>query len=118
MSAASALLAVAGPSRRSSGPAATSLAAARLLLAGQADDAVEIVLPKGQRVMMRLEFCRTTADGAEAGTIKDAGDDPDVTHGALIFARVALAALPPPETGADGGSVFDDGHRSEDDEDE
>ncbi|MCA3846495.1 MAG: cobalt-precorrin-5B (C(1))-methyltransferase, partial [Burkholderia sp.] len=73
---------------------ATSLAAARLLLAGQADDAVEIVLPKGQRVMMRLEFCRTTADGAEAGTIKDAGDDPDVTHGALIFARVALAAAP------------------------
>ncbi|QRR10096.1 cobalt-precorrin-5B (C(1))-methyltransferase [Burkholderia sp. MS455] len=73
---------------------ATSLAAARLLLAGHADDAVEIVLPKGQRVMMRLEFCRITADGAEAGTIKDAGDDPDVTHGALIFARVALAAAP------------------------
>ncbi|WP_322035966.1 cobalt-precorrin-5B (C(1))-methyltransferase [Burkholderia cepacia] len=73
---------------------ATSLAAARLLLAGRADDAVEIVLPKGQRVMMRLEFCRTTAGGAEAGTIKDAGDDPDVTHGALIFARVALAAAP------------------------
>lgn len=73
---------------------ATSLAAARLLLAGRADDAVEIVLPKGQRVMMRLEFCRATADGAEAGTIKDAGDDPDVTHGALIFARVALAAAP------------------------
>lgn len=69
---------------------ATSLAAARLLLTGRADDAVEIVLPKGQRVMMRLEFCRATADGAEAGTIKDAGDDPDVTHGALIFARVAL----------------------------
>ncbi|WP_175731093.1 cobalt-precorrin-5B (C(1))-methyltransferase [Burkholderia ambifaria] len=73
---------------------ATSLAAARLLLAGHADDAVEIVLPKGQRVMMRLEFCRTTADGAEAGTIKDAGDDPDVTHGALVFARVALSAAP------------------------
>ena len=44
--------------------------------------------------MMRLEFCRATADGAEAGTISDAGDDPDVTHGALIFARVALAAVP------------------------
>ncbi|MBN3793068.1 cobalt-precorrin-5B (C(1))-methyltransferase [Burkholderia sp. Ac-20353] len=83
---------------------ATSLAAARLLLAGSADDAVEIVLPKGQRVMMRLEFCRRTtgtgtgtgaeADSAEAGTIKDAGDDPDVTHGALVFARVALATAP------------------------
>jgi cobalt-precorrin-5B (C1)-methyltransferase len=27
---------------------------------------------------------------AEAGIIKDAGDDPDVTHGALVVARVAL----------------------------
>jgi len=37
---------------------ATSLAAARLLLGGVASDAVEIVLPKGQQVLMRLEFCR------------------------------------------------------------
>lgn len=73
---------------------ATSLAAARLLLAGEVCDAVEIELPKGQRVMMRLAFCRTTADGAEAGTIKDAGDDPDVTHGALVFARIALSTVP------------------------
>lgn len=70
---------------------ATSLAAARLLLAGVASDAVEIVLPKGQQVLMRLEYCRLCADGAEASTIKDAGDDPDVTHGALVFARVQLS---------------------------
>jgi cobalt-precorrin-5B (C1)-methyltransferase len=69
---------------------ATSLAAARLLLSDKGADVVEIILPKGQRVSMRLEFCRATADGAEAGTLKDAGDDPDVTHGALVFARVAL----------------------------
>ncbi|WP_323118231.1 cobalt-precorrin-5B (C(1))-methyltransferase [Burkholderia alba] len=71
---------------------ATSLAAARLLLGGPAGDAVEIVLPKGQRVLMRLVFCRLSGDGAEAGTVKDAGDDPDVTHGAVVFARVRLAA--------------------------
>jgi cobalt-precorrin-5B (C1)-methyltransferase len=74
---------------------ATSLAAARLLLTGVVSEVAEIVLPKGQHVPMRLEFCRSSADGgAEAGTIKDAGDDPDVTHGALVFARVRLRAEP------------------------
>ncbi|WP_342243878.1 cobalt-precorrin-5B (C(1))-methyltransferase [Pseudomonas sp. OTU5201] len=73
---------------------ATSLAAARLLLGGVAADAVEIVLPKGQQVLMRLEFCRLIEGGAEAGTLKDAGDDPDVTHGALIYAQVRLATEP------------------------
>ncbi|MGN2261439.1 cobalt-precorrin-5B (C(1))-methyltransferase, partial [Pseudomonas aeruginosa] len=56
--------------------------AARLLLGGTTSDAVQIVLPKGQQVLMRLEFCRAWENGAEAGTLKDAGDDPDVTHGA------------------------------------
>ncbi|CAN2527246.1 cobalt-precorrin-5B (C(1))-methyltransferase [Burkholderia pseudomallei] len=39
---------------------ATSLAAARLLLTGVASDTVDIVLPKGQHVAMRLAFCRAT----------------------------------------------------------
>ena len=55
------------------------------------------MLPKGQHVPMPLVFCRLIderADAAEAGTIKDAGDDPDVTHGALVFARVRLLAEP------------------------
>ena len=73
---------------------ATSLAAARLLLSGVDADAVQITLPKGKQVQMRLEFCRLNADGAEAGTIKDAGDDPDVTHGALLYSRVRLAPEP------------------------
>ncbi|EIK96511.1 cobalt-precorrin-6A synthase [Pseudomonas sp. M47T1] len=69
---------------------ATSLAAARLLLTGQVLDAAQITLPKGKQVEMRLEFCRLHEDGAEAGTLKDAGDDPDVTHGALLYSRVRL----------------------------
>lgn len=69
---------------------ATSLAAARLLLTGQALDAAQITLPKGKQVEMRLEFCRLLDGGAEAGTVKDAGDDPDVTHGALLYSRVRL----------------------------
>ncbi len=69
---------------------ATSLAAARLLLGGVSADAVHIVLPKGKQVQMRLEFWRLIEGGAEAGTIKDAGDDPDVTHGALLYSQVRL----------------------------
>jgi cobalt-precorrin-5B (C1)-methyltransferase len=77
---------------------AATLAAARLLLSGIASEVADIVLPKGQHVPMRLTFCRLidqaagVAGGAEAGTIKDAGDDPDVTHGAVVFARVRLSA--------------------------
>jgi cobalt-precorrin-5B (C1)-methyltransferase len=64
------------------------------LLGGQPCDAVQITLPKGKQVQMRLEFCRRVDNVAEAGTIKDAGDDPDVTHGALVFARVSLMQAP------------------------
>jgi cobalt-precorrin-5B (C1)-methyltransferase len=76
---------------------ATSLAAARLLLLGESSEFADIVLPKGQHVTMPLVFCRRIASmpaEAEAGVIKDAGDDPDVTHGATVFARVRLSAQP------------------------
>lgn len=73
---------------------ATSLAAALLLLGGKACDAVQITLPKGKQVQMRLEFCRLVDNCAEAGTIKDGGDDPDVTHGAVVFARVGRVDAP------------------------
>ncbi|WP_459207650.1 cobalt-precorrin-5B (C(1))-methyltransferase [Pseudomonas sp. MLB6B] len=73
---------------------ATSLAAARLLLSGQGCDAVHITLPKGRVVQMRLEFCRVQGEMAEAGTLKDAGDDPDVTHGALLYSQVRLLDAP------------------------
>ena len=73
---------------------AASVAAAYRLLADLELDQVEITLPRGQRPVFRLEYCRLTAAGAEAATIKDAGDDPDVTHGALIFAQVVLSESP------------------------
>lgn len=73
---------------------AASVAATRRLLAGEELDSVEITLPRGQRARFRLEYCRPTAAGAEAGTTKDAGDDPDITHGALIFAQVVLCEAP------------------------
>ncbi|GGM02147.1 cobalt-precorrin-5B C(1)-methyltransferase [Pseudomonas asuensis] len=74
---------------------ATSLAAARLLLLGEPSDALTIDLPKGEKtLLLRIERCERTATGALASIIKDAGDDPDVTHGARVFAQVRLTTEP------------------------
>ena len=70
--------------------AATKSALAALLGRGF-EDPVSITLPGGQQPAFALAH-EARGDGwAEAGIIKDAGDDPDVTHGALVVARVILA---------------------------
>ena len=70
---------------------ATSLAAARLLFDNKQDiRTINITLPKGQNVQFAIENCQLTATGATASTQKDAGDDPDVTHQAIIFSEVTL----------------------------
>jgi len=51
---------------------------------------VTIRLPDGQSVRFALASCDQDGREGRAGVIKDAGDDPDVTHGAEIRARVAL----------------------------
>ncbi len=71
---------------------ATSLAAARLLLNDVNSEFACIQLPKGQIVEFKLERCeRLNSNRAISSTIKDAGDDPDVTHLATIFAEVELS---------------------------
>ncbi len=50
---------------------------------------VGIVLPKGETPVFPLAHAAAGPGWAEAGITKDAGDDPDVTHGALIVARVS-----------------------------
>ncbi len=67
--------------------AATKSALSALLGAGFLDP-VEIRLPGGQTPAFALAHEEARDDWAEAGIIKDAGDDPDVTHGALVMARV------------------------------
>jgi cobalt-precorrin-5B (C1)-methyltransferase len=62
------------------------------LLTGEFLDPVTITLPRGQQPSFALAVARREANAATAGIIKDAGDDPDVTHGALILATVRLAA--------------------------
>lgn len=69
---------------------ACSLAAAQSLLLGVKEPSVEVVLPKRQNVQLTIEDYQTTEMSMTASTIKDAGDDPDVTHQALILSTIRL----------------------------
>jgi cobalt-precorrin-5B (C1)-methyltransferase len=60
-------------------------------LTGNFPDPVEITLPKGQTPAFALAREHLGDGEAMAGIIKDAGDDPDVTHLALIAATVRAA---------------------------
>ena len=71
---------------------AAAKAACAALLSGAFPDPVEITLPRGERVSFALAVSRREGDVAMAGVVKDAGDDPDVTHGALVQARVRAGA--------------------------
>ena len=79
--------------------AAAAKAAYAALLTGDFPDPVEIALPRGDRPSFALALARMGEGAASAGIVKDAGDDPDVTHGALVIATVRHGA-------AGGGVVF------------
>ena len=70
--------------------AAAAKAATAALKTGQVQLTVEIGLPSGQRVRFPVDECTLDETGtqAEAVVVKDAGDDPDVTHGARLTATV------------------------------
>jgi len=71
---------------------AATKAAYEALLTGTFPDPVEIALPSGQRVAFALATSELKDGAATAGVVKDAGDDPDVTHGALVLATVRNGA--------------------------
>lgn len=71
---------------------AAAKAACAALMTGEFPDPVEITLPRGERPSFALAVSCKDRDSATAGVVKDAGDDPDVTHGALILATVRPGA--------------------------
>jgi cobalt-precorrin-5B (C1)-methyltransferase len=71
--------------------AAAAKAAALALCEGVHARHVDVALPSGERVTLPIVEVVTEASRAEAAVRKDAGDDPDVTHGLLIRAAVAFA---------------------------
>ncbi len=88
--------------------AAAAKGAVRFLLEGRPPEVVSIALLTGDRIVIPIHGCRRTAEGAVCTAVKDAGDDPDVTHGAEIGARVRLhapagPAAGPPEVVISGG---------------
>jgi cobalt-precorrin-5B (C1)-methyltransferase len=78
---------------------AAAKAATLLLVTGRAPTTVDIWLPAGYRVEFPVARCGQVAPtegvaAAEAVVVKDAGDDPDVTHGAHLTATVSWAGQP------------------------
>jgi len=71
---------------------AAAKAAYTALLTAEFPDPVEITLPRGQRPSFALATTQISDGVATAGIVKDAGDDPDVTHGALVLATVRMGA--------------------------
>jgi cobalt-precorrin-5B (C1)-methyltransferase len=68
--------------------AAAAKAACLLLLRDDCPEAVRVQLPIPRVLEIRINTLESNGETASAGVIKDAGDDPDVTHGAEIFAFV------------------------------
>ncbi|MAM60330.1 cobalt-precorrin-5B (C(1))-methyltransferase [Maritimibacter sp. UBA3975] len=67
---------------------AATRAALMRLWGGAFPREVTITLPRGETPTFALAHSAEGDGWAEVGITKDAGDDPDVTHGALIVARV------------------------------
>ena len=74
--------------------AAAAAGAAALLLEGAALPAVHIDTPAGVRVEAELLEHAAGEGWAACAVRKDGGDDPDVTDGALICARVERSTGP------------------------
>jgi len=69
---------------------ACCVAAVRALLANKQPASVEITLPRGELVNLDIIDYQPLEKGIRTSTIKDAGDDPDATHGATLFVELRL----------------------------
>ena len=70
--------------------AAASLAAAVMLLRGRRMEQVSLTTPKGVRLDLEVEEMETGKSCVCCGVRKDAGDDPDVTDGLMVYSQVRL----------------------------
>ena len=81
--------------------AAAAKAAARMLLTGREKTAVTLHTPKGMDLSLSVQDIRREEGAVSCAIVKDGGDDPDITAGALIYARVSR--IPERDVEIDGG---------------
>jgi cobalt-precorrin-5B (C1)-methyltransferase len=74
--------------------AASAVAATRALLTGEPVSEITIDLPAKKHVTFRIVRCEFGPGRVTCGTVKDAGDDPDITNGAEIQATVEWQESP------------------------
>ena len=74
--------------------AAAAKSAAVMLLAGRRLDSVHLVTPFGIELDLPLQDIVTDERFVSCGIVKDSGDDPDVTDGITVYARVEKTDLP------------------------
>src|SRR5260370_19596189 len=74
--------------------AAAAKAACLVLLDQGQPETVRVQLPIARVLEIPINTLAWDGENAEAGVVKDAGDDPDVTHGAEVFAAVQLGPEP------------------------
>ena len=73
---------------------AVTKAALTALITGESQTEATIYLPVKRFATFQIERCEVSEQLATASTIKDAGDDPDATHGALIVSTVTWSDQP------------------------
>ena len=83
--------------------AAAAKAAALMLLTGGVKERIRIDTPKGVGFETTLLGIERRADSVKCGVMKDGGDDPDVTTGAIVYARVSYGDGDDGEVAIDGG---------------
>lgn len=68
--------------------AAAAKAATMMLFSKEEVHQVDLLTPKGILLHLKIEDIRCTAEEVSCAVRKDGGDDPDATHGLLIYATV------------------------------
>jgi len=69
---------------------ASSKAALLAIIEQKRVNDVDVLLPKRDKIKIKISSCVFSKSSAKCSVIKDGGDDPDVTHGTEIFVELSL----------------------------